>query len=72
MKELVNNVDKENNFTNLEEAKNWYMPDLEESPECEEYAREIKEAESLEELASVLNKYTDTFEDGRYHTVKEW
>ena len=71
MKELRNNVDYEAAFENLEDAKKYYIPDVKEFPECEEYAHEIKECKSLEELADVLNKYTDIFSDGRNHFVKE-
>ena len=72
MKELRNYVDYDAVFTDLQKAKDWYMPNLEEFPECTEYAKEIKDAETLEELAEVLNKYTDTYNDGRLHTVKEF
>lgn len=72
MKELRNNVDYEAVFTNLQKAKYYYMPNLEEFSECVEYAKEIEEAESLEELAQVLNKYTDIFGDGREYVVKEF
>lgn len=72
MKELRNNIDKDVAFADLKEAKNYYAPNLEEFSECKEYAREIEEAGTLEELAQVLNKYTDTFSDGRNHTVKEF
>ena len=72
MKELKNNVDYETVFKNLEEAKKYYMPDLKEFPECEEYSQDIKYCKSLEELAEVLNRYTDTFSDGRNHFVKEF
>lgn len=72
MKELRNNVDYDAVFTDLQKAKDWYMPDVEEFPECAEYAKEIKDAETLEELAKVLNKYTDLFGDGRHHVVKEF
>lgn len=72
MKELRNNIDKDTTFTDLREAKNYYAPNLEEFPECKEYTREIEGAGTLEELAKVLNKYTDTFGDGRNHTVKEF
>lgn len=72
MKELRNNIDKDATFTDLQEAKNYYAPNLEEFPECKKYSKEIEEAETLEELAKVLNKYTDAFGDGRNHTVKEF
>ncbi len=71
MKVLKNNVDNEAKFTDLEEAKKWYKPDLNEFPECEQYAQEIEGAETLEELEAVLNKYTDKYGDGRIHEVVE-
>ena len=71
MKELKNNVDYEAVFENLEEAKKYYMPNLKEFPEEKEYAQEIKESKNLEELADVLNRYTDIYSDGRNHFVKE-
>ena len=72
MKELKNNVDYETVFENLEDAKKYYMPNLEEFPECKEYAEEIEDSKTLEELADVLNKYSDVFSDGRNHFVKEF
>lgn len=72
MKELRNNVDYEAYFDELEEARKYYMPDLKEFPECSQYAQEIKDTRTLEELAEVLNKYTDEFSDGRHHFVKEF
>lgn len=70
MKELRNNIDRELNFDNLEEAKRYYMPNLKEFPEQKEYAKKIEVSETLEELASALNSYTDVFSDGRRHFVK--
>ncbi len=61
MKELRNNVDRELNFDNLEEAKRYYMPNLKEFPEQKEHAQKIEESETIEELASALNSYTDVF-----------
>ena len=72
MKELRNNVDYEAVFENLEDAKRYYMPNLKEFPECKEYAEEIKDSKTLEELADVLNRYTDLYSDGRNHFVKEF
>ncbi len=37
----------------------------------ENYKNEIKEAETLEELANTLNEYTDTFGDGSEVNVRE-
>lgn len=72
MKELRNSVDYEARFTDLEEAKRYYVPDLDEFPEEAEYAKEILEAESMEELADVLNKYTDEFDNGSEYKVVEF
>lgn len=87
MKELRNNWDENAAFEKLEDAKNYYLP-KEEKPcekdeylgddyegfckQYEEYKEEITAAETLEELAAVLNRYTDTFEDGREHKVVEF
>lgn len=71
MKILKNSYDSEVEFDNLEDAKRYHMPDLAELPECAEYAKEIESAESLEELADVLNEYTDRFGNGSAYTVKE-
>ena len=71
MKEIKNNVDYETVFENLDDAKKYYMPNLEEFPEGKEDAEEIEDSKTLEELADVLNKYTDVFSDGRNHFVKD-
>lgn len=86
MKELRNKFDKEINFTDLKKAKTYYLPEDEKSCEeeeytgdnyeeyCkdyEEYKEEIMKAENLEELADVLNKYTDEFDNGTEYFVKE-
>lgn len=87
MKELRNNIDVEVVFTELKEAKKWYLP--KDNVPCEkeeylgndyegfckefaEYKKEIEQSETLEELAEVLNKYTDTFGDGRENKVVEF
>lgn len=84
MKELRNNVDTEVAFTDLQKAKNWYLP--EENVPCSkeeylgddyeefckgfaEYKQEIQGAGTLEELADVLNRYSGTYDDGREYTV---
>ena len=72
MKELRNNFDKEVAFEDLQKAKNYYMPDTEEFPEEVEYAQEIEDAETLEELAHVLTKYTDMFDNGSQYFVHEF
>lgn len=72
MKKLINNVDSEAVFYDLQEAKNYYMPNLKEFPEEADYAKEIEDANTLEKLAEVLNKYTDIFSNGSHHFVKEF
>lgn len=71
MEMLVNNVDYDAVFADLDAAKKYYSPDLDEFPEEREYFEEIQRAADLWELAEVLNRYTDMFSDGRYHEVKE-
>lgn len=87
MKELRSSTNYEVAFTDLQEAKKYYMP-KETTPGtiedflgndwkeyCEQwqkYKHEIVNADSLEELAKVLNKYTDTFDNGSEYTVKEF
>lgn len=86
MKELRNNIDKDAAFSELQEAKNYYLLDENALSEedytgdnfndylskAKDYNKEINEASTLEELATVLNSCTDLFEDGRYHTVVEF
>lgn len=86
MKELRNNVNTDAVFTKLEEAKEWYLPkdnipctkveylgdDYEVfCKEFTEYKKEIEQSQTLVELANVLNKYTDIFQDGRENKIKE-
>lgn len=40
--------------------------------EFTEYQKEIEQSKTLEELANVLNKYTDTYQDGRENKVIEF
>lgn len=87
MKELRNNADTEVAFTDLKKAKNYYLPEenIPCSKEeylgndyegfCKgftEYKQEIQRADTLEELADVLNRYTDAYDDGREHTVVDF
>lgn len=87
MKELKNNVDCDAKFCDLEEAKKYYMPQNKLPCEkgdylgsdfnsyCErfkEYKTELSEANSLEALAIVLNKYTDMFDSGAEYKVVEF
>ena len=71
IRELRNNFDKEVRFTDLDEAKKYFYPNLEEVPD-EELADEIEGAESLDKLAEVLNKYTDRFGNGSKWYVEEF
>ena len=87
MKELRNNFDTEVCFSDLEEAKRYYYNDAEFPCGREEYLGDdwndyceqwkaynngIKEADSLEEFAEVLNTYTDVFDNGSEFYVKEF
>lgn len=81
--ELINRIDKEIAFDSLEEAKKYYCPKEEPSKDdyigddfdeyikdWKEYRSEIEQAENLEELANVLNSYTDIFSNGAEWYVK--
>lgn len=73
MKYLKNSFDSEVEFTDLEKAKNYYMPNLEEfsdDEEYQEYLESIKECNSLFDLASILNNYTDMYGNGSTFSVK--
>lgn len=87
MKELRNNVDCDAKFCDLEEAKKYYIPQTElpcakdeysgndfdsYCTQFKEYKTELSEADSLEELAIVLNKYTDIFDSGAEYKVVEF
>lgn len=86
MKELRNSFDHQASFSDLQEAKNYYLLDenlLSKEDyigddfddyvlKAKEYNEEIISVSSLEDLAVVLNRYTDLFEDGREHTVVEF
>ena len=86
MKKIVNNVDRELVFYDLEEAKNSILAaqiELDESEYlgedfpgyCQKYAEylaDIKASETLEELVRVLNSNSDEFEDGRSWKVEEF
>lgn len=86
IKELRNSFDKEVAFEDLNKAKNYYIPDSDIpcsedeylGDDYEEYCikygkykRGLEEAESLEELAEVLNRYSDDFDNGSQYYVKE-
>lgn len=81
---LVNNFDREAKFENLEAAKAYYYPEMKMTEEdysgdnfaeylkkWEEYKKGIKEAESLQELADVLNRYSNEFDNGSCWKVVE-
>lgn len=68
---LKNRRDDSIGFEKLETAKKYYAPDLDEFPEATEYERDIKMADDLEQLADVLNKYTDLFGDGSEFFTRE-
>lgn len=75
MKILKNSFDKDINFDNLEEAKKYYLKSAEQLEELDndedeiERNKEIESAENLEELADVLNKYTDLLDNGSHWSV---
>ena len=78
MKILKNNFDTEVTFTDLQEAKNWYLPKenipCTKEEYCErfsEYKEEIEQSETLEELADVLSRYTEDFDNGSEYKVVE-
>lgn len=83
---FADKFDKEAVFTDLEKAKNYYYPEdnkafardeytgsnyEEYCKDYKEYKEEIMKAENLEELADVLNKYTDEFDNGTEYFVEE-
>lgn len=75
MKELRNNFNTEIAFDNLAEAKYYFEPDLAEFPDLAgyaEYVEEIAASETLEQLADVLNHYSDDFGNGSTFYVKEF
>ena len=76
-RELRNSFDKEVCFSDLEAAKAYYTPSLEECSKTtddrfSDYIEKIKGAESLDELADVLNEYTDMFDNGSTWYVREF
>lgn len=67
MKLLKNTYDHEICFSDLTTAKHYYTP-----ADPSEYADAIQAATTLEELADVLNAYSDEYDNGtRYyiHTI---
>lgn len=81
---IINSFDKEAEFESLEEAKEYYYPEIEMTEEnytddnfteylkaWEEYKNDIEEAESLQELADVLNRYSNEFDNGSRWKVVE-
>lgn len=86
IKLLKNDVHKEEKFENVEEAKAYYLIPEEQIKELiDDYTgndfeynkkmtlqreQDIKDAKDLEELANVLNDYTDNFGDGSTWSVE--
>ena len=83
--ELKNKFDREISFDNLQEAKQYFYPKTEKPCEPEEYLGdnyesyckvfqaykvEIKAAGNLDELADVLNRYSDAFDKGSEYYIK--
>ena len=83
--ELKNKFDREISFDNLQDAKQYFYPKTEKPCEPEEYLGdnyesyckvfqaykvEIKAAKTLGELADVLNRYSDTFDNGTEYYIK--
>lgn len=81
---LVNDFDKEVEFESLEEAKKYYYSEMKMTEEdysgdnfaeylkaWEEYKKGIKETKNLQELADVLNKYSDEFQNGSNWKIVE-
>lgn len=85
MKYLRNSFDYEVEFDDLEEAKKYYTPEIElledeylgNEPfedyvaDFNAYYDEIRNAESLEELAEILTNNSDRFDNGSIFYVKE-
>lgn len=82
---LINDFDNEINFENLEDAKKYYLPENEIPCILEEYLgddyesyciqykqfkADISNANSLIELADILNTYSDIFLNGSEYTVR--
>lgn len=87
MKILVNSKDEEIAFTNLDEAKFYYCFTHFEIADflsdyngydkinynilLKKYNNAINETSTLQELANVLNEYTDVLDNGSYYNVRE-
>lgn len=73
---LKNSFDKDINFDNLKEAKEYYLIPEEQLKELGngedevERNKEIESAENLEELADILNKYSDICDNGSQWNVE--
>lgn len=87
MKELRNSIDSDARFESLEEAKTYYYPEMDALEiresytgddfesylhEWESYKKGISSAKTLEDLAYVLNEYTDVFGNGSSWQVVEF
>lgn len=71
MKVLTRSNDYESRFDDVQKAKEHYSIDVKEFPELAEFEQDLTNAETLEEVAVVLNKWTDYF-DGAGYKVKEF
>jgi len=74
MKELRNNFDDSIHFDDLKIAKRYYKPteELFLIEKHKKYSIEIEESKTLEELADVLNRYTDICDNGSHYYIYEW
>lgn len=69
---IVISNDPDAEFDDLEEAKNYMIPDVDfDDEDYNEYIEELKNADTLEELAHIWNTNTDRFNDGSSFDVKE-
>lgn len=69
---IVRSNDPDAEFNDLEEAKNYMIPDVDfDDDDYNEYIEELKNADTLEELAHIWNANTDRFNDGSSFDVKE-
>ena len=83
--EIRNKFDREISFDNLQDAKQYFFPKTEKPCEPEEYLGEnyenyckafqaykveIKAARDIEELADVLNRYSDVYGNGTEYYIK--
>lgn len=71
MKELRNSFDHEVSFSNLQKAKEYYGSGCVDDGYLNAlYCSEIESARSLEDLAEVLNRWSDVLNNGTRYFVK--